>query len=123
MEAELIAVSGELLGTRVALGAGELRIGRAASSELRLAEQDVAWEHCLLRCREGRYHLTDRRTGMGTYVNGMRVTEHWLEPGDQISIGETVLVYREKAAEPPSDSQHHTLLRACSLVFLFRAFA
>src|SRR5438105_4909212 len=122
-EAELIAVSGELLGTRFALGTGELRIGRAASSEIRLAEQDVAWEHCLLRFRDGRYHITDRRTGIGTYVNGMRVTDHCLEPGDQVSIGETVLVYREQSAEVPADSQHHALLRACSLLFLFRAFA
>jgi hypothetical protein len=123
MEAEFIVVSGELLGTRFALGPGELRIGRAESSEIRLAEPDVAWEHCLLRLREGRYYITDRRTGIGTYVNGMRVTDHCLEPGDQVGIGETVLVYREDAAEIPADSQHHTLLRACSLLFLFRAFA
>jgi len=123
MEAEFIVVSGELLGTRFSLGPGDLRIGRAESSQIRLAEPDVAWEHCLLRLREGRYHITDRRTGIGTYVNGMRVTDHCLEPGDQVGIGETVLVYREDAAEIPADSQHHTLLRACSLLFLFRAFA
>src|SRR5437588_4716152 len=122
-EAEFIAVSGELLGTRFALGPGELRIGRAESSQIRLAEPDVAWEHCVVRFRDGRYHLTDRRTGIGTYVNGMRATDHCLEPGDQVSIGESVLVYREEAVEIPAGSQHHALLRACSLLFLFRTFA
>jgi transcriptional regulator with GAF, ATPase, and Fis domain len=53
----------------------------------------------------------------------MRVTDHCLEPGDQVSIGDTVLTYREGAAEISDNSQHHTLLRACALLFLFRAFA
>src|ERR1700719_3927883 len=123
MEAEFIVGSGELLGTRFALGPGELRIGRADASQIRLAEPDVAWEHCILRLRDGRSHISDRRTGIGTYVNGMRVTDHCLEPGDQVSIGETVLIYSEDAAELSGNSQHHTLLRACALLFLFRAFA
>ena len=41
MEAEFIVVSGGLLGTRFALGPGELRIGRAESAQIRLAEPDV----------------------------------------------------------------------------------
>ncbi len=122
MDAEFIAVEGPLLGTRYALGAEEVRIGQAPSAEIRLADHLVAWEHCVVRCRDGRYQIADRHTGTGTYVNGMRTGEHWLEPGDQVSIGDTVLVYREDA--PVSqDSQHQTLLRACAVQFLFRALA
>lgn len=123
MDAELIVVSGPLLGTRYPLGTGEVHIGRAASAEIRLTEPDAAFEHCLIRLREGRYRIMDRRTGAGTYVNGMRITEHSLEPDDQVSIGETVLVYREDPAEITPDSPNHMLLRACSLLFLFRAIA
>ena len=122
MEAELIAVSGALMGARFALGA-ELRIGRAPSSEIRLTDSDAAWEHAVVRLLEGRYHIMDRRTGSGTYVNGMRASEHCLTPGDQVSIGETVFVYSEDGPVAAQDSQHHTLLRACSLLFLFRALA
>jgi len=45
------------------------------------------------------------------------------EAGDQVSICETVLVYREDSPELPADSPQHALLRACSFLFLFRAIA
>jgi len=123
MQAELIVVSGPLLGERFPLGPGETRIGRAPTADIRLDEANAAWEHCIVREREGRYHIVDRRTGVGTFVNGMRIGEHWLEPGDQVGICETVLVYREDTPVPAPDSPQHALLRACSFLFLFRAIA
>ena len=123
MDAEFIVVSGELLGARYPIGPAELRIGRAESCAIRLAESEVAWEHAAIRQRDGRFHIVDRRSGGGTYVNGMRITDHCLEPGDQISIGETVLIYRENVPALTDNSPQHTLLRACAMVFLFRAFA
>jgi pSer/pThr/pTyr-binding forkhead associated (FHA) protein len=77
----------------------------------------------LFRERDGRYHIIDRGTSVGTFVNGRRIGEHRLEPGDQVSICDTVLVYREDPPVLPPDSQQHALLRACSLLFLFRAIA
>jgi len=118
-----MVVSGPLLGARFALGAGEVRIGRAPASGIRLNEPGTAWEHCVVRPRDGRFHIADCRTGTGTYVNGMRITEHVLEPGDQVSIGETVLVYREDSPPPATGGTQHTLLRACSLLFMLRAIA
>ena len=123
MQAELIVVSGPLLGERFPLGPDETRIGRAPTADIRLTEANTAWEHCVVRARDGRYHIVDRRTGVGTFVNGMRIGEHRLDPGDQIGICETVLVYREDPHVLPPDSQQHALLRACSLLFLFRAIA
>ena len=121
MQAELIVVSGPLLGERFPLGPGETRIGRAPTADIQLSEAKAAWEHCIVRECEGRYRIIDRRTGAGTFVNGMRIGEHWLEPGDQVGICETVLVYHEELPELPPDSAQHALLRACSLLFLFRA--
>jgi Nif-specific regulatory protein len=46
-----------------------------------------------------------------------------LEPGDQVVIGSTVLVYREDSGASPDAAPQHALLRACSLLFLFRAIA
>ena len=123
MDAEFIVVSGPLLGQRIALAGAEIRIGRSPTADVQLTERDAAWEHCTVRMREGRYQISDCRTGMGTYVNGMRITQHGLEAGDQVSICDTVMVYREDAAPAPADSPQHSLLRACSLLFLFRALA
>src|ERR1035437_3703517 len=122
MNAELIVINGPLLGASVPLGPGEVRIGRAPTAQIRLTGPEVAWEHCVVHQREGRYRIVDCHTGAGTYVNGMRTSEHTLEPDDQVSIGETVMVYREDPAAVAPDSDH-ALLRACSLLFLFRAIA
>jgi Nif-specific regulatory protein len=123
MDAEIIVVSGPLLGSRYALGQEELCIGRGPSCDIMLTERDAAWHHCVIVPRGERYRIVDRHTSSGTYVNGMRVNDRLLEPGDQISICETVLVFREESAVLSADSPQHTLVRACSLIFLFRAFA
>jgi len=123
MDAELIVVSGPLLGARHVLGKEEICIGRGPSCDVRLTEHEAAWHHCVIVPRGDRYLLVDRHTGCGTYVNGMRINDHVLETGDQISICETVLVYREDAVAVPAESPQHTLVRACSVIFLFRALA
>lgn len=127
MSAELIVVAGPLLGERYALGPAELKIGRSPSSEIRLEESGAAWDHCLLRPDDTGWRVVDLHTGGGTYVNGMRVREQTLEPGDQINVGETIFAYRDSAAADrdagaPAPTEP-TLLRACSLIFLFRALA
>ena len=121
MDAELIVVAGAQSGTRFALGEGEFTIGRAASAHLRIDESGVAPEHCCVRRSADGHLLVSRRTGTGTYVNGMQVSEYALQPDDQISVGETILVYREAGAE--EGGPRRLLLQACSFLFLFRALA
>jgi transcriptional regulator with GAF, ATPase, and Fis domain len=121
MDGELLVVSGPRLSERFSLGKGEVRIGRAPHSTILLEGPGVAWEHCVVSLSGNRYHVSDRRSGTGTYVNGMRATEHWLEPGDQVAVGNTVFVYREESGASGVVSPHQNLLRACSLLFLFRA--
>jgi Nif-specific regulatory protein len=122
MSAELIAVSGPLLGERFPLGPTELRIGRAPASHIRLDEPGIAADHCVLRPESAAYRLVDCHTGSGTYVNGMRVRDQLLEPGDQINIGDSIFAFRD-ADSPDLPATEPTLLRACSLLFLFRAFS
>jgi len=123
MEAEFFAVDGPLLGERFPLGSSPVSIGSASSADIRLTEVDAAPQHCTVRLQDGRFQIVDHRTGVGTYVNGMRITRHSLEPGDQVSICDTVLLYREDPGAAQPGSQQHTMLRACSLLFLFRALA
>lgn len=127
MGAELIVVNGPLAGTRCALNVGEVVIGRAPNSTLVLNEPEVAWRHCEVRQQGGRFVVADLRTSMGTYVNGMRSAERWLEDRDQIGVGKTTLMFRcsEGSGLPTRDEAEikPVLLGACSLVFLFRAIA
>jgi transcriptional regulator with GAF, ATPase, and Fis domain len=124
MEGELLAITGPRLCERFHLGGVETSIGRSLESHIRLDEPGIAWHHCLVQPVGDRYRILDRKSGIGTFVNGKRVSEHTLEPGDQVSIGETVLLYREEpAAALANTSPRQTLLRTCALQFLFRALA
>jgi len=129
MSAELIVVNGPLAGTRHSLSQGEILIGRAPNSKIVLNEQDVGWRHCQVRQQGSRYLVMDLRTSSGTYVNGMRSAERWLEDRDQIGIGRTILMFRsgeagvETAIAPLAADTKPVLLAACSMVFLFRALA
>lgn len=123
MGGELLIVHGSRVGDRFSLDGSEIRIGRDPGSTIYLEEPGVAWEHCTVTRKEDAYKLADRRSGTGTYVNGMRTAEHLLEPGDQVVVGTTVLVYRQDSSAALAVTPQHTLLRACSLSFLFRALA
>src|SRR5947209_9200209 len=128
MPPELIVVNGPQAGTRFALDKDNFFIGRATNSAIVLPEPEIAWRHCQIRLQAGRFLVSDLRTSSGTYVNGMRSAERWLEDRDQIGIGKTILMFRsgegsaaaEQAATEPADTKP-VLLAACSLVFLFRA--
>jgi len=126
--AELIIVNGPLAGTRYSLGGAEIVVGRAPLSSVVLNEPEVGWRHCQIRRQGDRFVLTDLRTSSGTYVNGMRSAERWLEDRDQIGVGKTILMFRsqeqvEDIAVRRDAEVKPVLLVACSLVFLFRAMA
>jgi two-component system, NtrC family, response regulator HydG len=126
--AELIIVNGPLAGTRYALSGREVVIGRAPDSTVVLNEPEIGWRHCQIREQGERFVMTDLRTTSGTYVNGMRSAERWLEDRDQIGVGKTILMFRshERSGEASIRSEAEVkpvLLVACSLVFLFRALA
>ena len=129
MNAELLIVNGPNAGARVDISQGEVYIGRAPSSTLALLEPEVAWRHCQIRRQGERYLISDLRSSAGTFINGMRSAERWLEDRDQISVGRTTLMFRCGAEKPAamenltSSDNKPALLTACSLVFLSRALA
>jgi pSer/pThr/pTyr-binding forkhead associated (FHA) protein len=122
---ELIVVNGPEAGTRHPLDRDEFFIGRAPNSSLVLPEPEVAWRHCQIRKQSLKYLVTDLRTSSGTYVNGMRTAERWLEDRDQIGVGKTILMFRSAQgteADRLPDQRADTkpvLLAACSLVLFF----
>ena len=130
MCAELIVVNGPSAGTRYPLLTDDLLLGRAPTADVVLAEPEVGWRHCQIQRRGDRFTVTDLRTSSGTYVNGIRSAERWLEDRDQIGIGKTILMFRfgnAESNEPVNKAldaeTKPVLLAACSLVFLFRALA
>src|SRR5688572_6347238 len=69
-------------------------MGRSADADLQLIDEKVSREHCVIEPAPGGHSLCDLGSKNGTYHNGAKLDgARVLSPGDQIGIGETVLVY------------------------------
>src|SRR6266699_1597640 len=89
-------------------------IGRADTAHLYLPEDRFfSRHHCLLEIAPPRCFLRDLESTNGTFVNGQRVSQVFLQSGDRIQGGQTVLqveVLAEQAA-PIDGSETPTLAR------------
>ncbi len=70
-----------------------IRIGKAGQNHLQLDDANVSREHVHIEAAEsGQVRLIDMESTNGTLVNGKRVTQVTLRPGDEIVLGGTKLV-------------------------------
>ncbi|MDX6305876.1 MAG: hypothetical protein QOI77_2845 [Blastocatellia bacterium] len=120
MNPRLIAISGTLKGTIFTLAESETVIGREASNPVCLNDLSVSRRHCVIK-REtaelqnnsaeaeqstdlgnnpdlpnggiSQFTIVDFESFNGTFVNGLPVKEHALAHGDQIAVGDVVLLF------------------------------
>jgi pSer/pThr/pTyr-binding forkhead associated (FHA) protein len=89
MKAELVLLDGSY--RRVALEEGaELTVGTSVQCAVRLAAADVSRSHALLICQQGKLSLLDLGSTNGTFVNGRRVREAELGPGDVVRFSSVI---------------------------------
>lgn len=82
--------------------AQQMTIGRESENELKIPENSVSRRHCKIYLKNGCYYIEDLNSLNGTQVNGQFITQPTpLKEGDQISVGETVLVWQEKQQKDP----------------------
>src|ERR1700704_3030170 len=75
-------------------------IGRSNDAHLCLTnDRFFSRNHCLLEINPPHCFLRDLGSTNGTFVNGQRVTETFLESGAQIQGGETVLLVEVSTGE------------------------
>jgi Nif-specific regulatory protein len=82
-----------LKGCVFPLAEGEYSVGRQATNNLQIEENAVSRRHCVFVRSGARCSLKDLESRNGTFVNGTPVTDHQLEPADEIRIGGSVFCY------------------------------
>jgi pSer/pThr/pTyr-binding forkhead associated (FHA) protein len=74
-------------------------LGRATTNDIILSESRVSRNHAQVECTEEGITITDLHSANGVWVNGQRVSEAKIRPGDTINISGYVLQYLAPAAD------------------------
>ena len=94
MKQHLLVIEGPDKGQRVELTDGRtLSVGRGQACDLKVNDPRVSRMHCRLQMDQGSMAIRDADSSSGTLVNGKRIAQHTLRPGDVIQIGGTKLRY------------------------------
>lgn len=102
---QLIIIEGDDKGLKYNLTKNITRIGKKEDNDLPLKDTTISRRHLEIEYKSDSFLLRDLNSTNGTYVNGTRVKEAYLVPGDRIKIGRTVLeftAFDEKVKIEPS---------------------
>lgn len=86
-----------------------VHIGREEGNHLRLNDERVSRFHAKIQQEDGDIIITDLESTNGTRVNGAPIQIRRLRPGDQISIGRSMLLFgtlEEIAARRAAEREH-----------------
>lgn len=78
-------------GSRIGLGEEPVTIGRLPECGIVVADPNVSRRHAVVRPAGNGWVVADLQSTNGTRVNGIPITERSLNPGDQITLGATVI--------------------------------
>ncbi len=78
-----------------------INIGRKSTNHLVIDDLRVSRNHAQIRALENGFMIFDTGSSGGTYVNGERITQRQLKPGDVISIGGIKLIFTQELNTQP----------------------
>jgi pSer/pThr/pTyr-binding forkhead associated (FHA) protein len=82
-----------------------ISIGRRMENDLVIDDPRVSRRHAELRANQeqGQFVLIDLNSTGGTFVNGRRISQSILYPGDSISMGGVLLTFNQDDPPPRPD--------------------
>ena len=89
----LVGIGGPLKGAAFPLPAGEVSIGRDSSNHLWAPDPALSRRHCVVVASGEQVSIRDLGSRNGTLVNGVPVEQQQMRHGDQIYIGDSVLLF------------------------------
>ena len=77
-------------GHETIIGAqGTVIVGRDKQADLKISDPMSSRKHFKVEARGNGFHITDMDSRNGTFVNGTRILDRPIQPGDEIRVGET----------------------------------
>ena len=100
MAMRLVVLAGPDEGRAFPLAGDHMYLGRSRATHTQLIDPHVSRVHCEIKQVGETFVLTDCESPGGTFVNGKRVSQHDLRPGDLIRIGATHLQFVDDQSPP-----------------------
>lgn len=89
---QLTSKTGPTKGQAWLLPEGTITIGRESRCDVAIKDPLVSRRHCEITVRDGVVRIRDLGSSNSTFVNGDSVDEGKLAPGDEITVGNAVLI-------------------------------
>ena len=106
-KAQFVVIDGDErdVGRRFVLEVGQqCVVGRALECDFVLADAKVSRRHARFECAPDKVVLIDLGSANGTVINGERIRQKVLDPGDYMRIGFTVLSFEQVPIVPERES-------------------
>ncbi|OVE82073.1 hypothetical protein BVY03_02135 [bacterium K02(2017)] len=73
-----------------------ISIGRSSSNDITLKAPKVSRQHAAINMYNNQYIIIDLKSSNGVFVNGTKIDESILNPGDEISVGGYKFIFDKK---------------------------
>ncbi|MDR3459683.1 MAG: response regulator [Verrucomicrobiae bacterium] len=100
--ARLVVISKGVTAPPLELSGGWATIGRGDGNTLQIVETSVSGRHCEVRLQGGELAVRDLLSTNGTFVDGKKISEATLKPGQILRVGDVDLNF--EAASPGTDA-------------------
>lgn len=103
---QLVIVDGPARGKKFSLNKNALTVGKREGNDIIVPDKTVSRNHIEIDYTADSFVLKDLDSTNGTFLNGSRVKQAYLSPGDLIKIGNTTLefvAFDEKVKIEPSE--------------------
>src|ERR1039457_5619920 len=102
---KLVLLSPGMTGRSQDLKQDKTTIGRLEDNTLQIAEPSVSSHHCEVLLRGSEVVVRDLNSTNGTYINGEKITERVIKPGQILRLGQVELRLETDASAAPAKKQ------------------
>ena len=99
--AKLVVLSAGLAGRSYELKVDKTTIGRVEDNTFQIAESSVSSHHCEILLRGAEVFVKDLNSTNGTFIDGEKISEGVLKPGQVLRLGQIEIRLESGAAPAP----------------------